>query len=239
MRTCIQVKILSLVKLSLEGVVFPEIEVNLKVWLERDFEEEVSIALVDCAGDKALGPDDFNFIFVKVAWAIIKDDFCCIVSEFQQWGKLSKEINSTFLRLIPKVLNPMALKDFRPISLVGCIYKLLSKILANRLRRVLPCTISPSQGALVHKRQILDGILIANELIQSRREIGRKEQFLKLIWRQHIIMWIGSLHIICWGDLVLDLDGEGGSKSVSHLHPFSALVNGSPSWKFLASRGLR
>ena len=97
-----------------------------------------------------------------------------MLSEFHQRGKLNREINATLLCLIPRVLNPIDLKDFRPISLVGCIYKLLSKILANRLRGVLPHIISLNQGAFVLNRQMLDGILIANELIDSRKK-ARKE----------------------------------------------------------------
>ena len=66
-------------------------------------------------------------------------------------------MNVTFLTLIPKVPNPVRLGNYRPISLVGCVYKLLAKILANRLKHVLPLIISPFQGAFVGKRQILDG----------------------------------------------------------------------------------
>ena len=94
-----------------------------------------------------------------------------MLSEFHQRGKLNRETNATFLCLIPKVPNPIIdLKDFRPISLVGCIYKLLSKILANKLQKVLPHIIGLNQGAFVLNRQILDGILIVNELIDSRKK---------------------------------------------------------------------
>lgn len=95
-----------------------------------------------------------------------------MLSEIHQRGRLNRVINSIFLCLITKVPNLVDLKDFRPISLVGCIYKLLAKILANRLRRVLPHIIRPSLGAFafVHNRQILDGILIANELDSRKRE---------------------------------------------------------------------
>lgn len=65
-----------------------------------------------------------------------------------------------------------------PISVVGCIYKLLSKILTNRSREVLPLIISPYQGAFAHYRQILDGVLIASELIDSmKRDIEERVIF--------------------------------------------------------------
>ena len=57
--------------------------------------------------------------------------------EFHRNGKLTKGVNSTFIALIPKVVSPQRLVDFRPISLVGCMYKVLAKVLANRLRSIL------------------------------------------------------------------------------------------------------
>lgn len=66
--------------------------------------------------------------------------------------------------------NPVDLRDYRPISLVGCLYKSLAKVLANQLKHVLPPIIDPFQGPFVEKRQILDGVLITNSLIDSRKK---------------------------------------------------------------------
>ena len=92
-----------------------------------------------------------------------------MLSEFHRGGRLHKEINATFLTLVPKVPNPVDLKDFGPISLVSCVYKLLAKVLANRLKVALPQIISPFKGAFINKRQIVDGILIANELYSFKK----------------------------------------------------------------------
>lgn len=88
--------------------------------------------------------DGFNFAFIHEAWDFIKSVYYAMWSKYYHRGHLNKEINVTFITLIPKASNPVELKDFRPISLVGCDSKFLFKILANRLRRVLLDIISPS-----------------------------------------------------------------------------------------------
>ena len=65
------------------------------------------------------------------------------------------------------------MKDFRPISLVGGVYKIVSKVLANHLKSVLPKLISTSQNAFIQDRQILDSVLIANEVLDSRLKQGQ------------------------------------------------------------------
>ena len=69
------------------------------------------------------------------------------------------------IKSLPKIDNPQRLNDFRPIALVGCLYKILAKMLANHLRQVMGTVISETHTAFVKDRQILDSILIANEAI--------------------------------------------------------------------------
>lgn len=81
----------------------------------------------------------------------------------------------------PKVPNPVGLKDdYRPVSFVGCVYELLAKTLAKRLIKTLPAIISPSYGAFVQDREILEGILIANELIDSSKMAFKEGAIFKI-----------------------------------------------------------
>jgi len=102
------------------------------------------------------------------------------VSKFYRNGKLAKSINSTFIALIPKVDSPQRQNDFRPISLVGSLYKILAKLLANRLRLVIGNVMSEYQSAFVKNRQILDGILIAIEVVDEARKCQKELMLFKV-----------------------------------------------------------
>ena len=97
--------------------------------------------------------------------------------EFHRNGKLPKGVNSTFIALIPKVDSPQWFNDFHPISLVGCMYNVLAKVLSNKLCAIISSVVSDSQSALVKGKQILDGILIANEAVDEARHM-KKEMLL-------------------------------------------------------------
>ncbi|MCI26873.1 LINE-1 reverse transcriptase like, partial [Trifolium medium] len=116
---------------------------------------------------KSPGPDGINFGFIKEFWAEVKSDFMRFLLEFYANGKLAKGVNSTFIVLIPKVDNPQALGEFRPISLVGSMYKVLAKVLENRLKEVMGDVISASQSTFVKGRQILYRIMVANEVVND------------------------------------------------------------------------
>ena len=142
--------------------------------------DEVKAAVWDCDSFKSPGPDGVNFGFIKEFWHILKDDIMRFVSEFHRNGKLTKGINSTFISLIPKVDCPRRLNDFRPISLVGSMDKILAKLLANRLKVVLGSVVSESQSVFVHNGQILDGILIANEAVDEAKRCKKDLMMFKV-----------------------------------------------------------
>jgi len=100
-------------------------------------EEEIRAVVWCCDSSKSPGPDGFNFGFLKFCWDIIKKDVMLAVKDFEAIGKWPRESNASFLCLIPKVDNPRQLGEFRPISLVGCLYKIISKALFLRLKKVI------------------------------------------------------------------------------------------------------
>jgi hypothetical protein len=91
-----------------------------------------------------------------------------VFNDFHAGDLFEKSINVSFISLIPKIPGAYSLKDFWPISHVGGIYKIIAKVLANRLKSVLEKVISKSQSAFIKGRQILDPILIANDCLDSR-----------------------------------------------------------------------
>jgi hypothetical protein len=223
-----------------DNLEFEALSMDEAASLEDPFEErEVREVINSMDRDKAPGPDGFSLAFFQDCWEVVKGDIMAVFVDFHSHGKFVKSINSTFISLIPKFYGAKEIKDFHPISLVGGVYKIIAKVLANRMRRVMDKIISKPQNAFVKGRQILDSILIANECLDSRLKAGDPGVLCKLDMEK-------TYDHVNWNFLLYLLRRCGfGEKWCMWIKQcisttrFSVLINGSPIGYFGSSRGVR
>ncbi|KAJ9538624.1 hypothetical protein OSB04_031357 [Centaurea solstitialis] len=205
----------------------------------RFTEEEVWNAVRDCGRDKSPGPDGFSMEFIKHFWDLLKKELMVLLDWFWEKAEFGRGCNASFLTLIPKVANPIGLNDFRPISLIGITYKIITKVLAERLKRVIGSVISDVQSAFIIGRSILDGILIANETVSFLKNSKRKGMIFKVDFEK-------AYDTVDWSFLLEGLKNMGFGekwrkwiKGCLQSSRISVLVNGSQTDEFPMERGLR
>lgn len=130
-------------------------------------EEEIQKVLFAMKNNKSPGPDGFPCEFFKMTWPVLGRDFVVAVQSVFQFGFLPKGVNSTILALIPKKTDSMEMKDYKPIACCNVLYKVVSKILANRLKKLLPSIISDNQSAFIKGRLLMENVLLASEMVKD------------------------------------------------------------------------
>jgi hypothetical protein len=224
---------------SVEGRISEEMNESLV----RPFvEEEVRLALFQMAPMKAPGPDGFNEGFFQKNWDVVGPEVCKAVLFSLNNATISNDLNSTFIALIPKVKNPTFVTDFRPISLCNVIYKIISKVLANRLKIILPQIISPFQSAFIPGRLISDNILAAYETLHTMQTRLRGKKGYMAVK----VDMSKAYDRVEWGFLEAAMRKLGFAPHwiklvmmcVSSVH-YEVLVNGIPTGKIIPSRGIR
>jgi hypothetical protein len=196
--------------------------------LEAPFsEEEVWATIKDMPLDKAPGPDGFTGRFYRTCWSIIKEDILRALDAIYR-GHVFKFrlLNSAFITLLPKKMDAVQVKDFRPISLIHSFAKLVIKIMANRLAPFLPSLVSTNQSAFVRGRNIQDNFLLVQQMVKSLH----RKNFDSVSWSFLLEVLRHEGFGQRWCDLLCLILSTSSTQ---------ALVNGEPREIITHHRGLR
>uniref|UniRef100_A0A803QAN7 Reverse transcriptase domain-containing protein n=1 Tax=Cannabis sativa TaxID=3483 RepID=A0A803QAN7_CANSA len=190
---------------------------------------------------KSPGPDGFSGIFYRKYWRIVGGKVCEMVQGFFEDGSVCAKLNHTFLCLIPKVSSASRFDHFRPISLCNFCYKIISRILTDRLKVVIDRLVSPFQSAFIPGRWIAESSIMAQEVLHNfKRKKGK-----------HGVMAVKTdmskaYDRLEWNFLLRVLKANGFSEKVCKIImscvtsvSYSVLLNGAPLAPFNPKRGLR
>ncbi|GKC60581.1 protein LAZ1 [Tanacetum coccineum] len=154
--------------LNMEGLFSKTIDPTKAILMTREFtDEEVRKSIFSIGDSKSPGPNGFTSTFFKHSWDTVGIDVCKAVRDFFANGRILQEINHAILALLPKVPTPTRINDYRPISCCNVIYKVISKLITNRIKEGLQDIVSDNQSAFVPGHSISDNILITQELMHN------------------------------------------------------------------------
>jgi hypothetical protein len=201
--------------------------------------EEVDQVIQEMPNGKAPGPDGFTADFFKACWDVVKYDIYGIVEDSRCSASILKALNSTLITLIPKENEARTPDRFRPITLCNVVYKIISKVIANRLKPLLPILISKEQSGFVEGRKIMDNIILAHEIIHTLKSRKKSGMIIQLDFAK-------AYDKLSWNYMEKALEAFGFDKhwikwvmTLVSTTSFSLLVNGAPTKPFYPSRGLR
>jgi hypothetical protein len=204
-------------------------------------EQEIFSALSEMGSTKAPCPDGFTTLFYQKYWSTVKDVVLSSIWDFFGNNHLQQQHDHTFIVLIPKMPGASSVHQFRPISLCNIIYKIISKLLANRFKGLLHRFISPHQSAFVLYRSIQDNTIMTHELfhtINSKRGRGGlmaiKIDMEKAFDRMELNFILAILSKLGFHPTWINW-----IKLCITSSSFSIMLNGSPFGNFNPERGLR
>lgn len=212
-----------------------------KSGLSKDFTaEEIREAFFSLPKNKTSGPDGFTSEFFCDCWSIVGPEVTAAVSEFFTSGKLLKQWNAATLVLIPKIPNASKMADFRPISCLNTLYKVIAKLLAERLKKILVEVISPYQSAFLPGRMLGENVLLATEIIHGYNNNNVQPSGMLKV---DLMKAFDSLR---WDFIIATLQAIGVPAKFRdwiieciYTPSFSVSINGSSNGYFQSSRGLR
>ncbi|XP_074290815.1 uncharacterized protein LOC141617518 [Silene latifolia] len=116
---------------------------------------------------KSPGPDGIPAVFYQRCWHLVKKDCTKAILSILNSGAVLKEMNRTFIALIPKCDSPEAVKDYWPISLCNVFMRIITKCITNRMQKVMGYLVGDHQNAFLAGRSISDNILLAHKAIHK------------------------------------------------------------------------
>lgn len=143
-------------------------------------EAEIFATVWSLGPNKSSRPNGFSISFYRHLWEVIKYDLIRMLQYSHQTLRLGRNTNSSFLALVPKETNPTSFVRFRPISFCNFSYKLLTNVIASRLKKILPKIISSNQESFMQDRQILEKNVLVHKAIHSTVKAKGKGMVIKL-----------------------------------------------------------
>lgn len=208
--------------------------------LKEVTDEEITKVVFKMPSDKSPGPDGYTIEFFRSAWSIIVKEFIISIKSFFEKGFLPNDINSTILAQIPKTTTAREMRDYRPISCCNVIYKVISKIIANRLKHTLPYFIVLNQSAFVKGRLLIENLLLATELVKDYHKDSISRRCALKIYISK------AFDSVQWSFLLKTLEAINFPAKFIHwiklcitTASFSVQVNGELGGYFQSERGLR
>jgi hypothetical protein len=191
---------------------------------------------------KSPGPDRFSARFFQSSWATIRSEVCKTVLNFLNYGFFDNSLNETHIVLILKMNSSVSVTDFWPISLCNVLYKIIAKVLANRMKTILPNIVSQNQSAFIPGRHITDNIIVAFKAFHSmfnrlkgkqgfmalKLDISKAYDLVEWNFLEAIMRKIGFTYQ--WVQLIM--------KCVRTV-TYRVLINGQPHGRILPTRGIR
>lgn len=160
---------------------FPKLDHSWQESLDADVTfDEIKDALFIMGALKAPGLDGFHAMFYQSQWETIEASLYRFIKKCFQDPSLIDSINDTDVVLIPIIENPNSLRQFRPIALCNVIYKIITKVIANRLKPYMGDLISPTQCSFVSGRHSSDNVIIAQEIVHSMTNKRGKKGFMAI-----------------------------------------------------------